>query len=380
MSAMNLLQHPARLLGLCLAWAALAAATSAHAAYTVNADGTVTDTTTGLVWDQCVLGNRTSAATSCAANSDDIYTWDIALAEVSNRNAAKHLGYSDWRLPNVKELASLVDISAATAPVINTTAFPDTPTTGDDWSSGVVWSSTTYAPDSALAWGVFFNGGNTSSFSKFYSLFVRLVRGGQPFAAFDGVGTTTYTAPTPTGSSTSGNVTTTLSGGGAASCAMGTVGYQSASSVGAAPPAGVSFPAGVLNFTTTGCAAGGTVTVTLTYPSALPANAKFYKYGPATAGASPSWYEHPATFSPDRTTITYTVTDNGVGDSNATAGVITDPAGAGVPGAEGVSGVPTLSEWSLLLLGLLVAGGAWVSSRVSVMNQYPQRGVNDGNI
>ncbi|GAB4088480.1 Lcl C-terminal domain-containing protein [Hydrogenophaga soli] len=337
---------------------ACCAAPLAHAAYTVNADGTVTDTTSGLVWDQCVLGSRTSAATSCAANTNSTYTWDEALAQVSARNSANHLGYSDWRLPNISELESLVDTTAATAPIINTTAFPNTPIMGDSMGGGAHWSSSSYAPNPADAWNVDFLNGVSGADLKTYPLFVRLVRSGQSFSAFDGMGTTSYTAPTPSGSSTSGNVTTTLSGGGAASCAMVSVAYQSANSVGAAPPAGVSFPAGVVNFTTTGCAVGGTVTVTLTYPSALPAGTRLYKYGPATAGASPSWYEHPATIGGN--TITYSVTDNGVGDSNNTAGVITDPAGAGVPGggAEGVAGVPTLSQWALLLLAGLVGVAA----------------------
>ncbi|GAB4090822.1 IPTL-CTERM sorting domain-containing protein [Hydrogenophaga soli] len=314
----------------------------AHASYTVNADGTVTDTTTGLVWDQCAYGLSGSA---CATGSAFFGSWPSALAQVSAANTAGYKGFNDWRVPNKTELESIVKRDVH-SPAIDTTAFPNTAT------SNFFWTSTTYAPNPAYAWYIYFYDGDTFVHHKANNNFVRLVRGGPSYAVFDGVGTTSYTAPTPSGSGTSGNVTTTLTGGGAASCAMGSVSYQSASSVGAAPPAGVSFPAGVVNFTTTGCAVGGTVTVTLTYPSALPAGTQLYKYGPATAGASPSWYVHPATFSNGNTTITYTVTDNGVGDSNNTAGVITDPAGPGVPGS--VSGVPTLSEWALVFLaGLL---------------------------
>jgi hypothetical protein len=47
------------------------------------------------------------------------------------------------------------------------------------------------------------------------------------------------------------------------------------------------------------------------------------------------------------------VTDNGQGDSNATAGQITDPGGPGV--SAGVASVPTLSQWALMLLAGLVA-------------------------
>lgn len=36
-------------------------------------------------------------------------TWEDALSYVQALNEAEYLGYSDWRLPNVKELHSLVD-------------------------------------------------------------------------------------------------------------------------------------------------------------------------------------------------------------------------------------------------------------------------------
>lgn len=326
--------------------ASLLATPVAHAALTVNGDGTVTDSTTGLVWDRCMLG-RSTTTTACDTGSDVTYTWANALAEVSARNTANHLGYNDWRLPNRNELESIVKIDAQ-PPAIDATAFPNT--LQDFWA----WTSTTYAVAPGYAWTVYFYDGDSYALDKNDYQFVRLVRSGQSFASFDRVGSASYTAPTPSGSSTSGNVTTALAGGGAG-CALGSVGYQSANSVGAAPPAGVSFPAGVVNFTTTGCTAGGTVTITLTYPSALPAGAQFYKYGPATAGAAPTWYVHPATIAGN--TITYTVTDGGVGDSHPAAGVITDPGGPGVPGGggAGVTGVPTLSQWAMLLLAGLIA-------------------------
>jgi hypothetical protein len=158
---------------------------------------------------------------------------------------------------------------------------------------------------------------------------------------------TAHTGSAPGG----GTVSASLSGG--AGCAFATAGYQGAATVGGALPAGYTFPNGVLVFTTNSqCATG--VTVTLTYPSTLPAGAKFFKYGPATAGASPRWYEHPATISGN--TVTYSVSDNGQGDNNPAAGVIADPGGVGVPAGSGsgVTGVPTLSEWGMIVLTLLI--------------------------
>jgi hypothetical protein len=327
---------------------ALGAAPLVHAAYTVNTDGTVTDSTTSLMWDRCVLGR---SGTSCTGTATT-YTWADALAQVSARNTANHLGYNDWRLPNRTELESLVKLDVQN-PAIDATAFPNTPT---NWT----WTSTTYVPDPAGAWIINFSNGDaygngaTSAYLKTASNFVRLVRSGPSFSFFDAVGAASYTASTPPGSSTIGNVTTALTGGGA-SCALGVVGYQSASSVGVTPPAGVIFPSGVVNFTTTGCTAGGTITITLTYPSALPVGAQFYKYGPATAGAASTWYVHPATVVGN--TITYSVTDGGQGDSNTTAGVITDPGGPGIPmaGGAGVASIPTLGEWARIALFSLMA-------------------------
>ena len=77
-----------------------------------------------------------------------------------------------------------------------------------------------------------------------------------------------------------------------------------------------------------------------------------YKWGPATVGAASSWFAYPGvTFSADRKTLSYSITDGGIGDSNPADGYINDPVFVAVPNAlTGVSAVPTLSEWAMLLL------------------------------
>lgn len=60
-----------------------------------NGDGTVTDRATGLTWSK--------------NDSLKPMNWEQALAWVAKMNTAKHLGHDDWRMPNIKELQSIVD-------------------------------------------------------------------------------------------------------------------------------------------------------------------------------------------------------------------------------------------------------------------------------
>ncbi|MGC2422967.1 MAG: DUF1566 domain-containing protein [Nitrospirota bacterium] len=69
-----------------------------------NKDNTVTDTLTGLMWAKSVTGTTGS-------------TWADALANVQSLNSSSYLGYADWRLPNRKEMRSLVDYSEASPPI-----------------------------------------------------------------------------------------------------------------------------------------------------------------------------------------------------------------------------------------------------------------------
>ena len=103
--------------------------------YVDNADGTITDGATGLQWSQADSG----------AGMD----WEAALAWVEQKNAENHLGHDDWRLPNAKELQSIVDYtrspdttsSAAIDPLFSVTAITDD---GGSTDYPFFWSSTTH--------------------------------------------------------------------------------------------------------------------------------------------------------------------------------------------------------------------------------------------
>lgn len=141
--------------------------------YTINADNTVTDRQTGLTWDRCTYG-RTAA--DCSVGVSGNYSWPQALAAVQTANSENHLGHNDWRLPNVKELQTLVEV-ACYWPAINSTVFPRT-----SWIGYGYWSSTPIRPafSDVEAWVINFSEGQVDIFEKFANeyLYVRLVRGG----------------------------------------------------------------------------------------------------------------------------------------------------------------------------------------------------------
>lgn len=161
-----------------------ALALPAWAAFTDNGDGTITDTSTGLVWDKCSRGqvwDNTTPPGTCTGTAST-HDWAAALAQATAANAASHRGQADWRLPNRTELESLVQIDAA-SPAIDGTYFPGTP-------SSWYWTSTTYAPNPAGACFVVFSNGYSYADYKASTFHVRLVRSGQWFGAFDALDAT----------------------------------------------------------------------------------------------------------------------------------------------------------------------------------------------
>jgi hypothetical protein len=140
------------------------------AVYQDHGNGTVTDTRTGLMWKQCSEG-QTGSPGACFGAASNL-SWSQALARAE---ASTFAGYADWRVPNVKELSSLVEDCRA-EPAINYALFPNTPGLYSHF-----WSATTYARFSNQAWVVGFNRGQTKTPNRgaLHLYHVRLVRGGQ---------------------------------------------------------------------------------------------------------------------------------------------------------------------------------------------------------
>ncbi len=124
--------------------------------FTDHGDGTVTDELTGLMWTRNAnLGGRK--------------TWNAAIAYCNSLN---HGGYSDWRLPNIQELQSLVDYGH-----YNPALPSGHPFTGVVSSS--YWSGTTFASQTFYAWVVPFFYGFVGYLDKTYDFHVWPVRAGQ---------------------------------------------------------------------------------------------------------------------------------------------------------------------------------------------------------
>lgn len=124
--------------------------------YIDNQDGTVTDTWTGLMWlkENGNDGNR-------------IQGWCNALAYCENLEFA---GYSDWRLPNIRELISIVDYGRG-RPALDPVFTVSNPT-----GTSLHWSSTSAAIGTYIARIVTFGNGSVGGQEKDDDGLVRPVR------------------------------------------------------------------------------------------------------------------------------------------------------------------------------------------------------------
>ncbi|MBD3232471.1 MAG: DUF1566 domain-containing protein [candidate division Zixibacteria bacterium] len=109
-----------------------------------NGDGTITDNATGLMWSKDDFGDGQSNGPRSGM------TWEEALAWVAQKNDENYLGYDDWRVPNAKEMQSIVDYSrgpdstnsAAIDPIFNITEITNEAGEVDyPW----FWTGTTHA-------------------------------------------------------------------------------------------------------------------------------------------------------------------------------------------------------------------------------------------
>lgn len=136
-------------------------ATLRYSTTDVSGEIIVNDLNTGLMWEQKTSGNKSTT-----------YNWENAQIYCEDQigTAGTYAGYSDWRLPNAKELMSIVKYDAGiSAPYIDQTYFPNT-------QSSYYWSSTTYPDNTGAAMGVYFYNGHVNNSNKASGYYVRCVR------------------------------------------------------------------------------------------------------------------------------------------------------------------------------------------------------------
>lgn len=121
-----------------------------------NADGTITDLETKLMWAKEMHDS--------GCNGGKTIRWQDAI---QHAKAVSLAGYSDWRLPQISELVSIVDFKQLSPAVYS--VFPNTP-------CGYFWSATAYKSDSRGAWVVGFDTGRVNGDDKNEFFYVRYVR------------------------------------------------------------------------------------------------------------------------------------------------------------------------------------------------------------
>lgn len=140
-------------------------------AVTAETNGVLVDSKTGLMWMRCSLGFQWQDGNCVRDDSKPAeFTWPDALSAA--QQAKSFAGYQDWRLPNRKELGSIVE-GACYDPAINLTLFPATEAKG-------YWSSSPNNFNESSSWGINFINGDHVSTSRTNLFSVRLVRQVEP--------------------------------------------------------------------------------------------------------------------------------------------------------------------------------------------------------
>ncbi len=136
--------------------------------FTVNNDGTVTDKTTELTWKVCSEGQSWNNTDGSCTGTATTHNWQQALqAPITLNSQGGYAGKTDWRLPNINELKSIVENSCR-RPFINLSIFPETP--NDKFRSSTPRKGSS-------AWIVDFYKGHANTFGGTESLYyIRLVR------------------------------------------------------------------------------------------------------------------------------------------------------------------------------------------------------------
>nr|WP_281358331.1 DUF1566 domain-containing protein [Pseudoalteromonas caenipelagi] len=123
------------------------------------------DNETGLMWQVCDFGQNYDVVSGTCTSTALQLNWQQALIAAKNSDYA---GFSDWHVPNIKELASILEHSCV-EPAINLAVFVSTQ--NDNY-----WTSTTAVSQIDHAWAYQFADGKNNLKAKTSDIFLRLVR------------------------------------------------------------------------------------------------------------------------------------------------------------------------------------------------------------
>lgn len=149
---------------------------------------TIIDNNTKLEWMKQDDNGGDCASLPGSLDKDCVFNWEESFTLVTALNASEFAGYTDWRVPNVKELLSIVNhenFSPSVSGAFNSgceqgctyeTCSCTAVKVGSDLS--LYWSSTTIAVLTGNAWDVNFDYGVILGNGKYKPNRVRAVRGG----------------------------------------------------------------------------------------------------------------------------------------------------------------------------------------------------------
>ncbi|NPA63366.1 MAG: DUF1566 domain-containing protein [Epsilonproteobacteria bacterium] len=134
---------------------------AAMAEFSRSAAGVVTDSATGLQWQD-----------DYSDNGGEIPK--LSWVDAINYCESLMLDGSGWRLPNIRELNSIVDFSHRNPAIYSEFKY-------NPYTTGFYWSSTTKKNNMNYAWYISFYSGDRrfSRYDKSYNMYVRCVRSGQ---------------------------------------------------------------------------------------------------------------------------------------------------------------------------------------------------------
>ena len=149
-----------------------------------NGDGTITDRVTRLVWEKkcdCPGGlHDFDSRLPWSFDGEQATIWDW-LDEVNSEDGEGFARHHDWRIPNIKELATLLDHGRSAPNIFAAFTQAKCNDLGDprcSWTEpGLHWSSTTFADFPAHALATSFSLGYVDDRLKTMRLAVRAVRG-----------------------------------------------------------------------------------------------------------------------------------------------------------------------------------------------------------